>query len=397
MSVTLPLMLLNKDGSLWACGMDIFTEDTLRSYAQTGEYINPIYKTTPLKIMDGVVDVSAGIHHALVIKSDGSLWGFGTNETGRLGLGHTSGAIGAWYAANDPQKIMDDVVSVSVDSRGLVSAAIKTDGSLWVWGSNHNGGLGIGSPTPERQVTPIKILDDVASVRIFGYIAFAVKTDSTLWVWGTNFRGLATCNASLRENTDSVIIAPIKTMDGVTDVGNSSHTYAVLKLDGSFWVWGAGLEAFGLTDYNIREKWAIYNPVKIMDEIKLPASAQATTPQSALEIKVLVNDSTLTFDVPPVIENGRTLVPLRAIFEALGATIDWQQSTQTVTAVKDDTTIVLTIGAENFIKNGGVISLDVPGKLLSGRTLVPVRAISEAFDLKVDWEQSTRTVTITTE
>jgi len=120
-----------------------------------------------------------------------------------------------------------------------------------------------------------------------------------------------------------------------------------------------------------------------------------TIPPPAQEIKVLVNGSALTFDQPPIIENGRTLVPLRAIFEALGATVEWEQSTQTVTAVKDDITIILKIGDAFLTKNGERIALDVPAKIVGGRTLVPARAVAESFGADVQWDQATRTVTIT--
>jgi len=120
-----------------------------------------------------------------------------------------------------------------------------------------------------------------------------------------------------------------------------------------------------------------------------------TTPPPAQEIKVLVNGAALAFDQPPIIENGRTLVPLRAIFEALGATVEWEQSTQTVTAVKDDITITLKIGDAFLTKNGERIALDVPAKIVGGRTLVPARAVAESFGADVQWDQATRTVTIT--
>jgi len=89
-----------------------------------------------------------------------------------------------------------------------------------------------------------------------------------------------------------------------------------------------------------------------------------------------------------------TLVPLRAIFEALGATVEWEQSTQTVTAVKDDITIILKIGDSFLTKNGERIALDVPAKIVGGRTLVPARAVAESFGADVQWDGTTRTVTI---
>ncbi len=103
------------------------------------------------------------------------------------------------------------------------------------------------------------------------------------------------------------------------------------------------------------------------------------------------------FDQIPVIESGRTLVPVRAIFEEIGATIDWDGNTQTVTAKKDDITISLTINKNTATKNGEEIALDVPAKIIGGRTLVPVRFVSDCFGVKVDWDPTMQQVILKTE
>ena len=95
------------------------------------------------------------------------------------------------------------------------------------------------------------------------------------------------------------------------------------------------------------------------------------------------------------IVEGRTMVPLRAIFEALGATVEWNQETKTVSSVLGDTEISLTIGENKLIKNGEEIVLDVPALIMNGRTLVPVRAVSESFGVYVEWDANTRTVVLT--
>ena len=124
-------------------------------------------------------------------------------------------------------------------------------------------------------------------------------------------------------------------------------------------------------------------------------SAQSQPSQPSQEIKVIVNGTKLSFDQPPIVENGRLLVPLRAIFEALGADVDWNQSTQTVVAEKDDTIVTLTIGSNILVRNGQNITLDVPAKVAGGRTLVPARAVAESFGAKVSWDGETSTATIT--
>ena len=122
--------------------------------------------------------------------------------------------------------------------------------------------------------------------------------------------------------------------------------------------------------------------------------APSPIPQTR-EITVTVNGQKLSFDQPPVIVDDRTLVPLRAIFETLGATVEWEQSTQTVTSKRSNTTISLTIGDNNLYKNGSAVALDVPAQLINDHTMIPVRAVAEAFGAKVDWNGDSQTVTIT--
>jgi len=114
------------------------------------------------------------------------------------------------------------------------------------------------------------------------------------------------------------------------------------------------------------------------------------------EIKVFVDGVRVSFDQHPVIVNDRTLVPLRAIFEALGAEVGWDHESMTASAEKDGTKISVTIGSEVLIRNGNETALDSPAIIVNSRTMVPARAISEAFGYSVEWNGETRTVDITT-
>ena len=113
-------------------------------------------------------------------------------------------------------------------------------------------------------------------------------------------------------------------------------------------------------------------------------------------IKVAIDGVNQTYDVMPVIDNGRTLVPMRAIFEALGASVSWDDATKTVTGTKDETVVVLQIGNKEVYVNNDKKELDVPAKIVDGRTLVPVRFISESLGCNVGWDDSTKTVIINT-
>lgn len=118
-------------------------------------------------------------------------------------------------------------------------------------------------------------------------------------------------------------------------------------------------------------------------------------PAEAITVKV--NDNTINFDSSPVIENGRTLVPFRAIFEALGAEITWNDAAKTATGVKNGETVSVSIGKMEARVNGGIVTLDTAAKIIDDRTMVPVRFIAESFDCDVKWQSKTETVFITDE
>ena len=120
------------------------------------------------------------------ITNDGSLWMWGSNSRGQLGNGTRS-------RSHIPIKVMDDVVSVSCSE--YHTAAIQSDSSLWVWGSNMQGALGNGGEGNAHdtygmpcQTTPIKIMDDVAAVSCDSYYTAALKTDGSLWTWGSSIQ-----------------------------------------------------------------------------------------------------------------------------------------------------------------------------------------------------------------
>ncbi|MDO5397362.1 MAG: stalk domain-containing protein [bacterium] len=124
-----------------------------------------------------------------------------------------------------------------------------------------------------------------------------------------------------------------------------------------------------------------------------PSASKPSTPASNA-ISVKLNGTALSFDVAPQIINDRTMVPMRKIFESLGATVEWDQDTKTVTSTKGDKTITMTIDNPEMKVNDSSVTLDSAPTIVDDRTLVPVRAIAEAFGSTVDWDGDTKTVTI---
>lgn len=111
-------------------------------------------------------------------------------------------------------------------------------------------------------------------------------------------------------------------------------------------------------------------------------------------IHVFVNNEKLKTDVDPIIVNGRTLVPMRAIFEQMGATVTYDQQTSTVTAKKDDITLIHKIGTKVFTVNGENVAFDAASVLEKGRTMVPLRVIAESLNGTVFWGKTGNVTTI---
>lgn len=229
--------------------------------------LNGPQQTEPVLVMEDVKAVSyggrAGADHTLIVKTDGTLWACGSNNRGQLGNGMMGDGV---YLT--PIYVMDDVVSVCA---GTSSFAVKSDHSLWAWGDNAWGQLGNGSTEP--QSSPIKVMDNVVSVSSIQSCTFAIKTDGTLWAWGFNSTG------ELGNGTTENTTIPVKIMDNVTMVSAGfKHSYAV-KADGTLWGWG------GIWDNAIEYD----EPMYLMDDV----SAIAVEYLRSEGVFALKNDGTL--------------------------------------------------------------------------------------------------------
>ncbi|KAF5041732.1 hypothetical protein DSECCO2_519960 [anaerobic digester metagenome] len=119
-----------------------------------------------------------------------------------------------------------------------------------------------------------------------------------------------------------------------------------------------------------------------------------STTAFANEISVKIDNKEITFDQAPVSVEGRTLVPMRGIFEKLGMVVEWDNATKTITAKKDGKEIVLQLNSNEMIVDGNKVTLDVPAQAINGRTMVPVRAISQAVGIDVAWDKVNQAVVI---
>lgn len=129
--------------------------------------------------------------------------------------------------------------------------------------------------------------------------------------------------------------------------------------------------------------------------LALPVAGLWAAPAAAQAVRVVVDGSPVAFDQPPITIGGRVLIPLRGVFERLGALVQWNPVNNSILATRGASQIQLAIGSRAAVVNGRQVLLDVPPMVVGGRTLVPLRFVSEAMGASVDWEPSTRTVFIT--
>lgn len=132
--------------------------------------------------------------------------------------------------------------------------------------------------------------------------------------------------------------------------------------------------------------------------INTPAVAQGTVDVQKV-VDVYVNSVKFESDEPAFLDSklGRTFVPLRFITQALGGNVSWNYDTKTATVNKAGLNITMPIGSNKVLVNGNLITLDAPARLINGRTMVPLRFVSEALNAKVVWNGNLGAVYLTSE
>jgi hypothetical protein len=108
-----------------------------------------------------------------------------------------------------------------------------------------------------------------------------------------------------------------------------------------------------------------------------------------LEERIRARGQYLKYDVPPVIKEGRTLIPVRAIMNGLGAKVDWDEEKKIATVTKDGQEIILKLDVNEVLVNGETVTIDMPAQLICNRTFVPLRFLSETLGEKVNYDEDT--------
>ena len=208
---------IKKDGSLWHWGWAV------------DESREGIIIPKKVDITNDWSNIAAGYFHTLLLKNNGTLWAFGRNYDGELGLGY-DGTISGW-----PVQIGKDKNWKEAFGGNGSSYALKKDGSLWAWGLNKYGQLGIG--TLENSKTPVEVAKGTGKwkkISCGGEHILALKEDGTLWAWGDNTSGELGTGDTIAH---SLPVQVGRDNDWSQISAGSAYSCAI-KSDGSLWAWG---------------------------------------------------------------------------------------------------------------------------------------------------------------
>jgi len=218
-------LAIKQNGTLWALG-------GWGNVAIAGNYVD---RSSPVQIGTNTnwLRVSVGDSHALAVKTDGTLWAWGQN---------TNGACGDPVGGGNSPKQVGTNTNWNLISAGVhTSLATKTDGTLWSWGSNNQGVLGLNLTSTQHRSSPVQVGTDtnwnlISNSTAYSPTAMATKTNGTLWAWGNNFVG----QLGLNDKTYRSSPSQVGSATNWNNIDTAHRTSLATKTDGTLWTWGRG-------------------------------------------------------------------------------------------------------------------------------------------------------------
>lgn len=205
-------LAIKSDGTVWAWGSN--------SNCQFGNGSTTSINA-PIQINNDITDISAGQYHSLFLKGDGTVWGCGSNLNGELGNGTTT-------TSKVPVEVSNLTEIVAISNLGSHSLALKSDGTVWAWGKNNYGQLGNGTTNNSSVPTKVSNLTDVIAISSGYWSSLALKSDGTVWIWGQQCPTMICSNVPVK----------VTNLTGIIAISAGMNNYLVLKSDGTVWAWG---------------------------------------------------------------------------------------------------------------------------------------------------------------
>jgi alpha-tubulin suppressor-like RCC1 family protein len=215
-------LTLTEDGKVWALGGNEFGQ--LGNGTFGGETLEPRL----VKGLDGIVAVYAGSNHSVALKKDGSVWAWGSNDSGQLGDGTSQNS-------SVPHQVsgISNVKAIATGSGHIV--ALKQDGTVWAWGGNRSGQLGIGGYQDRKTPVQVAGLGGVTAIVAGAFNSSALKKDGTLLAWGFNGSGQLGTGDNERSSTPVMVAG----LENVRAVAAGDYHVVAVKQDGTVWAWGS--------------------------------------------------------------------------------------------------------------------------------------------------------------
>ena len=221
---------LGDDGAVWSWGANL-----LGQFGSGG--LQPSQSSNPVRaLIDDVVGIAAGDHFSVAVRSDGTVWAWGSNGSGQVG----PGAEGDWQTT--PVQVSGITDAVAVAAVASTAVALLTDGTVMAWGSNANGALGRGTFTPTEDATPALVVDvsGATAVALGGGISqahgLALLGDGTVMAWGSNALAALGQPVSTPASATPVTVAGVT---GVESIGAGQGFSLVVTGTGDVYGWGA--------------------------------------------------------------------------------------------------------------------------------------------------------------
>ena len=244
------------DGTLWTWGSN--------QYGNMGQN-NQTKRSSPVQI-DGSnwSKLASSSRQTMAIKTDGTLWGWGNNHLGCLGMAnHPEGDFRTHQRSISSPSQVPGTTWSEIACAHFNSAATKTDGTLWTWGTNNYGNLGQNNRT--NQSSPVQIPGTTWKTVRGGAqgLMFATKTDGTLWAWGRNLYGSIGQNQSAGPGNQNSRSSPVQVGSDTTwnSIKPGSYRVMATKTDGTLWTWGGN--NFGELGQNNRYPTIYSSPVQV--------------------------------------------------------------------------------------------------------------------------------------